>query len=317
MQPNALIFNFPPLDSILWEPFLGAGWATCKALNTTSPLTRYPGSKRSRPDLHHQADAAFVAESDPSVLAVWLAWLQQEQHGEVLDRLGLWQKEFTGECVEQAWNALKHAFENSEGAELAAASLALRKLTFGGVVRNGATGNLNIRYVKCQVPKFLKWDYAFPPQPSGLVHASNDWRGSWAAVQQYSFRLAKALIDAPYWLPEGPGTSRRGTGRMSPAYRGHLPHADETKALCVDAFAAAVSDPRFTLIQVTNYYSDELHSDLAEIYPGVQVQMGDRLDGINAGKKKGTSHIEALWTVEREAVNLPTVVETPVENVAA
>ena len=310
---SPLAFHFPPIKTALWEPFAGAGWASCKALNTTSPLTRYPGSKRRHFDLHHEANAAFIGESDPSVLAVWLAWLQPRTHAEVLRRLELWKNEFQSTDVEPAWEALKHSFETSQGAELAAASLALRKLTFGGVVRDGATGNLNIRYVQCQVPKFLKWTYVFPPQPSGLVHASNDWQGSWAAVERHHFEEGIAVLDPPYWLPYGPGSSRRGTGRMSPAYRGHQPHAEETKALCVEAFAVAVSDPRFALIQITNYYSEELNAELQAVCPGVEVKIGDRLDGINPGKKRGTNHLEAMWTLKR---NVSTTVETIGEKAA-
>jgi hypothetical protein len=285
----------------LWEPFGGAGWATCKGLSTTSPLTRYPGSKRRYAELHFPVDLAYFSDSDPSVLAVWEAWLDPAKHADVLTVIDGWKALFQVMGADIPWHQLKAAVGGeAQGIELAGASLALRKLTFGGVVREGAKGKLNIKWVPCQVSQFLQWTYLFPPQPNGSINLSRDWRDSLAELQKGDFDEAIAVIDPPYWLPYGPGSSRRGTGRMSPCYPGHDPHAQWQMDMCVDAFAAALAEPRITQIFVTNYHSSELANALFDLCPELHEQIGRKLDGINPGRKKGTNHLEALWTLDRQ-----------------
>jgi hypothetical protein len=285
----------------LWEPFGGAGWATCVGLNTRSPLPRYPGSKRLYHHLHNPIDLAFLSDSDPTVHAVWLAWLNPSKHAAVLNEIDKWKHVFERLGPDEAWTQLKLSIEDFPGdfVELAAASLVLRKLTFGGVVREGASGRLNIKWVQGQVTQLLKWTYKFPPQPNGLINISLDWRDSLAQLQRAAFDEAIALIDPPYWLPYGPGSSRRGTGRMSPCYPGHSPHAPWQRDMCLDAVAAALADPRITRIFITNYYSAELAGALFELCPELHEQAQGKLDGINPGRKRGTNHIEALWTLDR------------------
>jgi hypothetical protein len=278
------------------EPFIGAGWQTLKALRL--------GIKQ-----------AFIADADPSVWAVWECW-RGGFSGAVEERVKEWQFRFMG-GANAAWSELKREFEHfskwvltdphyESNVPLAAASLALRKLTFAGVTRCNKQGGLNVVPSKEQLEIFPRWRYAMPPKPQGTVSLSWDWADAIAAFESSDCQQAIAIVDSPYWLPYTPGTKRRGTGWMTAAYVAHNPHADAEFSMCVDAVRRLAHNPRVKCLKVCNYDSEPMQQALEAIaseagHPITRELVG-KLDGLNASRASTTQNQEVVWTIGVGAV---------------
>lgn len=282
------IYDGDTYDCIV-DPFAGGGAATVKLL---------PVVKR-----------AFVADADPSVWAVWECWRKPHLHPHVKQIIRNIQTN-TAANPALAWDLSKQDFEAANTRRpdlLAATSLAIRKLAFGGVIRFGASGKLNITWSKGQLPKFLSWQYRFPAQPEGTqINLGDSWQDAVSAFKSSDCKRAIALIDPPYFVPYTPGTSRRGNGGMTPAYPGHKPHAQDTFDLCVDCVSSLVSSNRVKRLVVANYWSSEMNEALTKIAEDAQlpiecIKVG-RLDGINRSRAVSTQNVDCLWVIGHQRI---------------
>lgn len=282
------IYDGDNYDCIV-DPFAGGGAITVKLL----PIVKH----------------AFVADADPSVWAVWECWRKPDLHSHVRQIIRNIQANAAANPA-LAWDFLKQDFEAANIRRpdlLAATSLAIRKLAFGGVIRLGSSGKLNITWSKGQLPKLLSWQYRFPAQPKGAqINLSHFWQDAVLRFTGSSCKRAIALIDPPYWLPYTPGTSRRGTGGMTPAYPGHKPHAQETFDLCTKCVSSLVDSHRVQRLVVANYWSNEMDEALTKIAEEAQlpiecIKVG-RLDGINKSRAVSTQNVDCLWVIGHQGI---------------
>jgi len=277
------IYDGGRYDSIV-EPFIGGGAATLRLL----PIV----------------GNAYLSDADPTVWSIWHCWNHPELHLAVYENLKTLKNEAIAD-IASAWISLKAEFEaanTSNPARLAAVSLTIRKLTFGGVVREGANGHLNVKWVQCQVDTLPRWRYRFPPfPPNAHISLSQSWEAALDAFEKSSSEAAIALIDPPYWVPYTPGTKRKGRGGMTPAYIGHKPHDEATLAMCVNCVQRLAVNPCVKRVVVANYLSARLDAALFDIaaaanLPIVRTVLG-RLDGLNMSRAVSTENLDTLWTI--------------------
>jgi hypothetical protein len=294
-------------DAII-EPFLGSGHFT----------TRHIGS----------IGKAFVAEQDPSVWAVAYCWTQPRLRVAV-DSIVLQYRAMILEDAETAYDYLKSEFDRivAEGkafwnrpvtVKLAAVSITIRKLLFGAVTRpNATTGKLNVSLSQDKLKTFEKkhgvpqlqlltreecqtWVHHWRPLPQGAqVHLFLDWRFTCMALERSSVESAIAFIDPMYWVPYRPGTARRGTGAMTPAYRGHDPSDRQLLMDCIDCVEWLLSTGKVKRLVVTNYISDPMRAAMARLaqkydFPLWFSDLGP-LNTMNKRHKAKTQYHEGAW----------------------
>jgi site-specific DNA-adenine methylase len=290
-------------DSVI-EPFTGSGITSLKLMN-------------------RGARSLFWADTDPTMRAIYRVWIDKSLHDLFYSYLEGFRSSFFKERPDasiesdqdEAWSQLKDVFDgadDSDPARLAAASLCLRKLTFGGVVRASSNGRLNVTYCKGQLDELKKWRYKLPIAPPFLnLSISQSWEGSFKELEKSNCERAFCLIDPPYWLPlhEADGhlkKARRQTGTMTPCYLGYKPHDRATLDLCVDAVKIALSSSKIKRIVVTNYFSEDLDGAIAslceEFKKPLSVKTVGRLDGINRGRVATTQNSEAVWSIGNAAI---------------
>lgn len=267
------------------EPFAGGGSLTTKFMATTT-------------------GAAFVAEANRPTWSVWHCWADPGLHASVYGHLAALKAEALADFA-SAWPRLKEAYEGAEvdPARLAAVTLTIHRLTFGGIVRGNRAGGLNVKPVDCQLAKFPRWQYKFPPA-NGLISVGQQWEEAIASLEASSCSQALAIVDPPYWLPYTPGTKRRGTGGMSPSYPGHRPHAPETFAMAVDSARMLATSDKVRRLVVTNYLSAEMAAAMEEIATasGRYLQRVDLgvLASINKTRAAVTKAKDTAWILTRE-----------------
>lgn len=271
---------------------------TTKTKKITSPVSRYPGSKRlflkalladaqpvdaiiepfagaahySIARLQDGVDFAFLGETDPTVRSLYKVWASTELHADFQHYCDRWTEDFEQDSGSafQAINTQIESFwgdralflgEDAGHCIKAAAGAILRKLTFGGVVRDNAAGEQNAPLVTGQLKQLAR----YCPNLSGSEVAQklsvhSGYRQAIAAFKTSGLFSAEALIDPPYYAPreECPRT-------QTPAYWGHKPHAKETLEICLDTFKLCVLDERIRRVVVTNYISRELDEGLRAI----------------------------------------------------
>lgn len=230
--------------------------------------------------LYGRTESRILAESAPDVRAIWSAWVEGDW-GYVQDGIRSYQRMPT----QEAWDTAKAVYAQHQGLQLAAASLVLRKLAFGGVIRHGANGELNVSWHESKAMSFRQWK-APAPHATGKVMLYDD---ALQCLRESPEDDALVVIDPPYWLP--------GTGRMTPAYRAHTPHGDDTFALCVDALVLAL--PWAKRIVVCNYESPQLHEAILALAPHAKwVDFGvmDRMNNGNGEAKVKAN--ERFWVIE-------------------
>ena len=301
-------------DSVI-EPFTGSGITSLKLM-----------SKGAR--------SLFWADTDPTMRAIYQVWVDKSLHDQFYFYLEEFRASFFKESLtlvcpdgmrlledsirsiqDKAWNQLKETFDSADESnitKLAAASLCLRKLTFGGVVRASANGRLNVTYCNGQLDELEKWRYRLPIAPPTLkLSISQSWEGSFKELEKSTCDLAFCLIDPPYWLPlyeadEDLKKVRRQTGTMTACYLGHKPHDRATLDLCVDALKSALSSQKIKRIVITNYFSEELDSAIAglceEFKKPLSIKTVGKLDGINRGRVAKTQNREAIWSIGDAAI---------------
>lgn len=283
----------------LIEPFCGAAWYTLERSSSILP----PGS-------------ISLADADASVQCIFKVWIEERLEDAVYEEIAYWKKKFNELAPDKAWSDLTHDYAwyshahksrvrdavetdltDRQIAKLAATGLVMRKLTFGGVMRTGAAGKINVRYVKGQLEQLERWEYKFPPLPDAKFYFARSWEEVMEGFSGFDVSSAEAFLDPPYYAPKTDGR------RCTPAYIGHAPHAPETLALCTESFESCLKDPRITRINVTNYYSEELDHALIDLCGRhgckVSLSRGGELKGMNKVGKEKLGETEGLWTVRR------------------
>lgn len=306
-------------DSVI-EPFAGSGITSLKLMS-------------------QGARSLFWADTDATMRAIYHVWVDKSLHDQFYFYLEEFRASFFKESLtlvcpdgmrlledsirsiqDKAWTQLKDTFDaadESNTAKLAAASLCLRKLTFGGVVRASANGKLNVTYCNGQLDELEKWRYQLPIAPPTLS-ISQSWEGSFKELEKSVCERTFCLIDPPYWLPlckadEDLKKVRRQAGTMLPCYLGHKPHDRATLNLCVDAVRTALSIQKIQRIVITNYFSEELNSAIAalcdEFKKPLTIKTVGKLDGINRGRVATTQNKEAIWSIGHAATKQLSLME--------
>ncbi|NEQ51271.1 MAG: hypothetical protein F6K11_14220 [Leptolyngbya sp. SIO3F4] len=254
-------------DSVI-EPFVGAGHFTHRML------------------ANGRVKNAFVSDIDPAVSVVWRAWSDTEP-----DDLGYWDGECGRDYIEdfvRKWSTgirtaviynnpvndyfdrLKDWLENgieTEPHHLAAASIILRKLVFGGVLRCNAQGKLNVALSQDKLNQFPSWHFEWPYfDKSWDLRVADSWQGCLRDFDKSECQAAIAFVDPPYWVPAGSRPGRRGNGALTQAYIHHGdPQGDATKALFLDCLKQLFDNPRVKRVVATNYMSPELVESVSQL----------------------------------------------------
>lgn len=246
-------------DAVL-EPFVGAGHFTHRML------------------ANGRVKNAFVGDIDPAVSVVWRFWMDTEP-----DEFGYFDGESGRDYLEQFiheysqkvcatyddiyFNELKQWLEEDKGDEphkLPVASIILRKLVFGGVLRCNAQGKLNVALSQDKLNQFSSWQFEWPHfDESWRLSVSDSWQQCLDAFAKSDCQNAIAFVDPPYWLPPKSRPGRRGTGAMTPAYTHHGdPQGQSTLDLFIDCLDMLLGCPRVKRIVATNYVSPELQLEV-------------------------------------------------------
>ncbi len=290
------IWDERPYDAVI-EPFVGAGHFTHRIL------------------ANGRVKNAFVADIDPAVSTVWRSWMDTEP-----DEFGF----FDGECgrdyIEQFINKysdkiraacddiyfqeLKEWLEagyESDPQQLAAASIILRKLVFGGVLRCNAQGRLNVALSQDKFDQFSSWRFEWPHfDESWRLSVSDSWQACIQRFRESNFQHAIAFVDPPYWLPSKSRPGRRGTGAMTPAYTHHgNPEGEETLDLFMNCLAMLLDEPRVSRVVATNYVSSELCFEVDRLLEKRKRQWWftplGTLATMNNGSTRDDCPIEGFW----------------------
>lgn len=277
-----------PYEAIL-EPFLGAGHYSINHCNY--PLV--------------MPEKFFWGEKDPSVRAVHRIWLSDnETRKECEKAVKGYQDIFRAVTdTESVWGLLANDFNKAAQSynsglvdsviSMAAASLAVRKLTFAGMVRtNKETNLLNVRYVKGEVSKFKQWNYTFGEKLPRSFQLSDSWQQCFQDFAASSFETAAILIDPPYYKG------------ASPCYPGHEPKRGSTKDLTIFPLKRALWDVRIRRIVVTNYDSEEMNLEIlasAEEF-GFEVQklVSGALTQMQRSKSTTTKNTQGFWIIDKD-----------------
>lgn len=208
-------------------------------------------------------------------------------------------------ALDSWWHAMTEMFD-SESLSLprrAAISLFVRYVTFGGVIRrSGGSGKLNVKYTFCRLPMLYRWQYRFPALPSGTkLEVYSDWKACVEAAIASGLTF-NALIDPPYWVPYTPGTSRRGTGGLTPAYALHDPHGDDF-GLCLDAVRLVANAAQS--FSICNYWSPPLSYAIGSVLIEAQreyvaTNFGS-MSAINKSRVAKTKNQEYAWISKGKA----------------
>lgn len=217
------------------------------------------------------AKRAIVGDVDPMLRCIWESWLKGDW-AKVYNLIEDWKGKFAAMDSDEAWARLKHESRTGSTEMRAAASLCLRKLTFGGVTREGQqNGELNIKYVQCQLEPFQRWEYRFPPL-ANVVLADDCFSAIDLAAKDAGTKAA--WVDPPYYIP-------RSMGRMVACYPGHKPHDVDTMNLGINALRQTVELKPDHLLY-SNYSSLEHDRQVEALMDGKSVDFG-RLETMHQG----------------------------------
>lgn len=252
------VYDYGYYDCVI-EPFVGSGHFT------TGMFWRTPISK------------AFVADSDPAIREVWECWVSAELRADVEESIDFWSERILFKNPVHAYQELKKIFEGEQYdcdgtpydiVDRVSASILLRKLVFGGVLRCNTEGRLNVALSQDKLKAFESWRFEWLPFLDRYqIYIQNNWQHCLSRFELDSTaRNAIAFVDPPYWLPKGSRPGRRGTGAMTPAYPTHGdPSGDELFRDCVDCVDRLLGNPKVRRVVVTNYWSDQLHTALEDL----------------------------------------------------
>lgn len=285
------------LDGQLWdtiiEPFVGAGWCSLRA----------------------GARDHYIADASDHVWAMWQSLIVGAVE-EIKKGIKL-KQDAAVKNFDSVWEGLKNTYKKHTNSSdllfpsnLAITGQCLHKLSFGGVVRHGANGQLNIKYVEGQIPEFLRWEPNFPDlSKSGfrsVWNLSKEWP---EAIQAFSENpnpgKTIAIIDPPYYATNIPGmaTKRKGTGTMTAAYPGHKPHDRDTFMMATSCLEE-IAKLEVNRIVWCNYYNPDFDSfaiDIANRYGFTLTSKSyNRCDRMNRGNGEARVFFEDyVWFFDR------------------
>ena len=298
-----------------------------KTVAITSPVSRYPGSKRlflkgllkDAPNVQaviepfagagHYAiarlaegvDFAFFGEVDPTVRALYEVWARPDLHYEFLEAVAGW-KRFFADQESIAWQTLNERMENKQEAEHtkvagvrrkikvvddAATGAVLRQLTLAGIVRKNGKGRQNAPLVADQLNKLASWQPAL--YGSDLAKRIEVVDAWQGAIARFE---ASNLFSAEAFVDPPYYVPREDCPIQKTAtYWNHQPHEESTLYLCLDAAYACAQDARIERIMVTNYMSKvldtKLHAIARDCARKIERIDGDALRGMQRKTARG------------------------------
>lgn len=242
----------------------------------------------------------FFADTDPTVRAVYKTWLDKGCHSEFYNQISSILIYLGGGApVSQVWADLLNKFysrDDRDYATLAAVSLVIRDLTFGGVIRFNSQGVMNQPWVLDRVDWLKRQSvkrYQLPPIPKSGFIGHSCWQ-SFQSFRNSECRSAICLIDPPYYSPSCKDAS----------YQGHDGRDTATLDLCIEAVRKAIEIPQIKRIIVCNYYTEELAEALRNV-------CGDRVSSqhltgtltrMQRGKVCTTKNQECIWEIGQPAM---------------
>jgi site-specific DNA-adenine methylase len=160
--------------------------------------------------LHYPGLPLVVADADPAVLAVWRCWGSEGARNAVNEALNSYTARVYAD-PEEGFGRLAMRFHEGVSRyprvfiDLAAVSILLRRLTFGGVIRLNGDGVLNVGLSQDKLQSFLKgWKFEWPTPPRSLKvfcdwALAMDWvAGHDPRTPETNYRRAIAIVDPPY-----------------------------------------------------------------------------------------------------------------------
>jgi hypothetical protein len=258
---------------------------------------------------------AIVSDSDLSVYAIWKTWLDESLMKDCsqiindyhlrLSSVKTTKDEMKNSEAFSVYLELKEKFNflmterSSDYSTMAAVSLLLRKLVFGGVIRTSRKG-LNVTLSWDKLKSFPNWNHQWHQlDPLCNVDISMDWRTCLDKLEESNFKRALVLIDPPYWLPYEPGSKRRGTGAMTQAYTVHKPSDDETFLMATESVERCLAMDKNIRVVMTNYWSRPLQLKMQILSRKYQIPVHTTqmsvLAGMNKSRVNTTNRIETAW----------------------
>ena len=275
------------------EPFIGAGHFSHRML------------------ANGRVKDAFVADIDPAVNIVWCLWASDAG---CLDRMhvDLWANQIANDIKAhfeihglegvQSWlEDLSKWLWGGDRGNLAIASVLLRKLVFGGVLRCNTKGQLNVALSQDKLEAFSSYEFNWPYFcDSWQVSVSDSWQSCIQRFEESDCQNAIAFVDPPYWLPPKSRPGRRGTGAMTPVYMHHgNPEGQETFDLFINCIDRLLANPRVSRVVATNYISEELCFEVQRLLDKRKLQWWftplGTLATMNNGTHRDDCPIEGFW----------------------
>lgn len=202
--------------------------------------------------------------------------------------------------MDSIWDRLLALREGlTDALQVAIAALAIRKLAFGAVVRQGKGGQLNIKWALDNLAAFVNFSGA-QPYIKGVWHLHGDCFDAIAAFKSAGYGPAIAVVDPPYWLPWEDGVRNQ----MDPAYPGHTPHSDETFRLGVDSVRQLAQCGNIKRIAYCNYFSEQMDVEIREIARSAGLSIQTKALGILDGMQRGhgcirQGNMDYAWILQR------------------
>lgn len=325
---------FPQIDDLPILPFPGN---KRKHLQLLLGLDRYqalisPFLGSGALELASGAKAKYVADADSALYLQW-EFILARRWQEVLDSLKFWQKRVADsiatpgyfaylnlpprqrrkvarnnplaltflERMDGLWAQLLNIYATSEEPlPRSVAALAIRKLSFGAVVRQGKNGQLNIKWTIDKLAPFVSFDGAQPAiKGDWALHA--DAFDAIADFKANEIGPAIAIIDPPYWLPWKDGVRNQ----MDPAYPGHKPHAIETFELGIESVKRLAECKRVKRISYCNYFSEEMNTAIRKISDQFDLSIKTYQLGVLDGMQRGNGmirrgHMDFAWILTKD-----------------
>lgn len=281
-------------DAVI-EPFVGAGHFTHRML------------------ANGRVKTAFVGDIDPAVSVVWDLW----------SKPGDFDREYALKWINQIAKSIKSQFlvgdlknvrdywfkdlsdwlTGGDRCTLPIASILLRKLVFGGVLRCNAQGKLNVALSQDKLNQFANWHFEWPHfDESWRLSVADSWQQCVANFENSACQNAIAFVDPPYYLPPKSRPGRRGTGVMTPAYTHHGdPQGQELLDTFMNCLDRLLDNPRVSRVVATNYVSYELCQQVSDLLDKRKREWWftplGTLATMNNGAVRDDCPIEGFWEI--------------------
>ncbi|MBD1871909.1 hypothetical protein H6F75_00295 [Nodosilinea sp. FACHB-131] len=228
----------------------------------------------------------IAADADPLVRSVWECWGDADLRQETKELLWQWRQwiladpetSFADLAKLSAWYVATPDVNRSI-AHIAAVSIVLRRLTFGGVIRLNGQGQLNVGLSQDKLRSFRKgWQFTWPQSPAALT-VFDDYAKA-CDVPPW-VESAIAIVDPPYCS----GTTD--------AYA----HADGHLSIALDCVERLMANPCVARIVCFNYWGEFAAGAVSGTeYPIVAAM--ERI-GQRYGREVSFTHLGTLATMNK------------------